>query len=221
MIGLHLPAGPLRVLAVGAHCDDVEIGAGGLLRRLVRERPDTSVTVLVLASTTERDAETRAALTALVEPVVPHVITCGLRDGRLPAQFDEVKDALAEAANEPLDLVLAPHPQDAHQDHALVGSLVPTALRDHVVLHYEIPKWDSDLGRLQPNLYLPLTAADIDDKWRLLDTHYPSQRGHDWWLRETFAGLARLRGMECRAEYAEAFRMPKGIIHPTATTEAP
>ncbi len=220
MIGLHLPDGPLRVLAVGAHCDDIEIGAGGLLRRLVREHAAVSVGALVLTSTPERATETRSALTALLDPVLPQVTTCGLRDGRLPAQFDAVKDALADAAAAPWDLVLAPHPEDAHQDHALVGSLVPTALRDHLVLHYEIPKWDGDLGRLAPNLYVPLTAEDIETKWRLLDAHYPSQRGHDWWQRETFAALARLRGMECRAEYAESFRTTKAIIHPT-TTEAP
>lgn len=221
MIGLNLPDGALRVLAVGAHCDDIEIGAGGLLRRLVRERSDTSIGALVLASTAERAVETSAALTALVDPVVPDVTACGLRDGRLPAQFNEVKDALAGAAARPWDLVLAPHGQDAHQDHALVGGLVTTALRDHLVLHYEIPKWDGDLGRLEPNLYLALTEDDVETKWRLLDTHYPSQRVHDWWRRETFAGLARLRGMECRADYAEAFRMTKGIIHPTATRETP
>lgn len=221
MIGLHLPEGPLRVLAVGAHCDDVEIGAGGLLRRIVHERPDVTVAADVLASTQERAAETAAALAALVAPVAPRVRTHGLRDGRLPAQFDEVKDALGAAAAEPWDLVLAPHPDDAHQDHALVGGLVPTAFRDHLVLHYEIPKWDGDLGRLVPNVYLPLTAEDVESKWRLLDEHYPSQRGHDWWQRETFSGLARLRGMECRTDFAEAFRMTKGVLRLTTTRETP
>lgn len=221
MMGLHLRDGPLRVLAVGAHCDDIEIGAGGLLRRLVRERPGTSVGALVLTSTPERAAETTTALAALLDPVVPAMTLCGLRDGRLPAQFDEVKDALAEVAEQPWDLVLAPHAEDAHQDHALVGALVPTAMRDHLILHYEIPKWDGDLGRLAPNLYLPLTTEDLETKWALLDAHYPSQRSHDWWLRETFLGLARLRGMECRSDYAEAFRMTKGVIHLTTTRETP
>lgn len=220
MIGLHLPDGPLRVLAIGAHCDDIEIGAGGLLRRLARERAGVTIGAMVLTSTPARAAEAEAALQALVDPVRPELTVHRLRDGRLPAQFDEVKDALAASADHGWDLVLAPHAADAHQDHALVGGLVPTAFRDHLVLHYEIPKWDGDLGRFSPNVYVPLPPDDLEAKWTLLDAHYPSQRAHDWWQRETFAGLARLRGMECRATYAEAFAMTKATLHLT-TRESP
>lgn len=204
--------GPLNVLAIGAHCDDVEIGAGGTLLRLVRERPQTQVTVLIATSTQERAAEATSAIAALVAPVIPDVSVHTLPDGRLPAHFDEVKNVLGAFASRPWDLVFAPNASDAHQDHAMLGSLVSTELRDHLTLHYEIPKWDGDLGRLDPNIYVALTADQVAQKWAVLEAHYPSQRGKDWWDETTFAALARLRGIECRSRYAEAFRMNKAEL---------
>lgn len=210
---LHLPEGPLSVLAVGAHCDDVEIGAGGLLLRLAAERPDLRVHVLVLTGTPERAAEARASAAAFLHPVSPSVEVVGLDDGRLPAHWTAVKDALARTARGPgADLVLAPDPHDAHQDHRLLGELVPTALRDHLVLHYEIPKWDGDLGAGTPGTYVTLDETIMARKWQLLDEHFVSQRGHDWFTEETFRALARLRGMECRAPYAEAFAVRKAVL---------
>ena len=103
-----------------------------------------------------------------------------------------------------------PSAADAHQDHRTVGELVPTAFRDQLCLGYEIPKWDGDLTR--PNAYFPLTDDIARRKTELLDKCYPSQRGRDWWGEETFLALARLRGMECRARYAEAFTCTKLVI---------
>ena len=200
---------PVSVVAIGAHCDDIEIGAGGLLMRLVETVPDVKLHCLVLSSTPRRAAEARASLAAWVTPVVPEVTIGTLVDSRLPASFDAVKDALAQAAARPADLVLCPHAGDAHQDHALLGRLVPTAFRDHVVLQYEIPKWDGDLGASRPQAYVPLDEWHVQRKWALLDEHYPSQRGHDWWTADTFGALARLRGIESRTQYAEAFRVDK------------
>ncbi len=93
-----------------------------------------------------------------------------------------------------------------------MGALAPTAFRDHLILHYEIPKWDGDLGSLNPNFYTPLTEERMRHKWDLLDEHYVSQRSHDWWDREVISGLARMRGMECRSRYAEAFRVDKAVM---------
>ncbi|MGB3829250.1 MAG: PIG-L family deacetylase [Ornithinimicrobium sp.] len=212
MIDLLLPArGPIRVLAIGAHCDDIEIGSGGLILELHARPSGMQLHAFVATSTPQRAAECRASLTAFAGPDTS-IELAALPDGRLPAHFDTIKNHLASLAAHPWDLVLAPHPHDAHQDHALLGALTPTAFRDHLILHYEIPKWDGDLGSLQPNLYLPLTQEGLHTKSELLQEHYVSQRAHDWWDAETFAALARLRGIECRARYAEAFRADKMVL---------
>lgn len=213
MIELLLPPRePLQVLAIGAHCDDIEIGAGGTLLELTRRCPAMELTAWVATSTPARAAESEAALTALAGSADLTIEMAHLPDSRLPAHFDTVKDQLNALAGRPWDLILAPHADDAHQDHALVGRLVPTAFRDHLTLHYEVPKWDGDLGLLRPNVYVPLSVEQVQHKWDILDEHYPSQRGHDWWDREVVAGLARLRGVECRSRYAEAFRVNKMVV---------
>ncbi|MDO5697689.1 MAG: PIG-L deacetylase family protein [Dermatophilus congolensis] len=206
------PDRPLRVLALGAHCDDIEIGAGGMLARLAAERPDTAFSAVILTSVPERARESEACLTALVAGASLDVRVHDLPDTRLPSHYDQVKDVLAELSREPWDLVLTHHGADAHQDHRLLGTYAPTAFRDHLVAQFEIPKWDGDLGASRPNVYVPLSPAQMQAKWEVLDEHYPSQRGKDWWSYETFAALARLRGMECRAPYAEAFRVDKAVL---------
>ncbi len=213
MLRLSLPRRPLRVALLGAHCDDVEIGCGGLLLDLAARGALGDVQALVVASTPERATEARGALAAFCAPATPVLAFGGLPDGRLPAHWGEVKELLqAFAARTPADVVLAPSPGDAHQDHRLLGDLVRTAFRDQLVLHYEIPKWDGDLGAARPSAYWPLDAGLVARKWALLDEHYPSQRRHDWWRADTFAALARLRGMECRAEAAEAFGCPAAVL---------
>jgi LmbE family N-acetylglucosaminyl deacetylase len=134
-----------------------------------------------------------------------------LPDGRLPAHWNAVKEILHRAALglQP-DLVICPAPNDAHQDHRLLAELAPTVFRDQLVLHYEIPKWDGDLARR--NLYLPLADDIARRKVELLHASYPSQKARDWWDDEVFLGLARLRGMECRSRYAEAFDCMKAAV---------
>ena len=206
----HPPSGGLHVLALGAHCDDVEIGAGGTLLRLAEERPGTRVEVCVLTGGgTAREDEARAAQRVFAP--TGRLQVHDLPDGRLPAFWAQVKDVLEAVARETRPhVVLAPRPGDAHQDHRLLAELVPTVWRDVLVLGYEIPKWDGDLGR--PSHYVPLAEEVAERKWRLLDSSYPSQRGRDWWDRETVLGLARLRGVECRARYAEAFEVTKAVL---------
>ncbi|WP_231839531.1 PIG-L deacetylase family protein [Blastococcus saxobsidens] len=205
---------PLRLALLGAHCDDVEIGCGGLVLDLAARGALGEVDVLVLASEPAREAESQAALAAFCAPATPAVRFGGLADGRLPGHWNETKDLLQDwaVACRAADVVLAPSPADAHQDHRLLGELVRTAFRDHLVLHYEIPKWDGDLGSARPSVYWPLTAEQLGRKYALLSEHYPSQRGHDWFREDTFRGLARLRGMECRADYAEAFGCPALVL---------
>ncbi|MDQ0958544.1 MULTISPECIES: PIG-L deacetylase family protein [unclassified Streptomyces] len=207
---IRLGAGRLdRVVAVGAHCDDIAIGAGGTLLTLCLARPGIRVDALVLSGGGgEREQEERAALAAFCPGADLRLTVLKLPDGRLPSHWGEAKDAVEElrAQTEP-ELVLAPRTDDAHQDHRGLAKLVRTAFRDHLVLGYEIVKWDGDLGR--PSGYQPLSAEVAEEKVRLLQEHYPSQRHRPWYDREAFLGLARIRGIECHARYAEAFAVTK------------
>lgn len=209
MIPLSLPDGPLQVVCLAAHPDDVEIGCGGTLLTLAA-RGAVSAAFLTLTGGPEREEEAAAAAAAFLPGSLSRF--AHLRDGRLPGSWDAVKDALHElAADVPCpDLVLAPVAQDAHQDHRLVGSLAPTVWRDSLVLHYEIPKWDGDAGR--PAVYVPVADELAERKVDLLHEHYATQRVHDWWDRELFLAQLRLRGMECRSRYAEGFVMTKALL---------
>lgn len=208
MIGLH-PRPAARVAALAAHCDDIAIGAGGSMLAICSARPGVRVDALVLSGGgTEREDEERAALEAFCPGAQLHVEVLKLPDGRVPAHWDEAKLAVEElrTRTDP-DLIFAPWRGDAHQDHRALAELVPTAFRDHLVLGYEIVKWDGDLGR--PALYQPLEPELAQAKVELLHRHYPSQRHRPWYDREAFLGLARIRGIECRAPYAEAFHVEK------------
>ncbi|MFF8955329.1 PIG-L deacetylase family protein [Streptomyces sp. NPDC014894] len=207
---IRLGAGPLgSLVVVGAHCDDIAIGAGGALLTMCRARPGLRVDALVLSGGGgEREREERAALAAFCPGADLRLTVLKLPDGRLPARWEEAKSAVEElrARTEP-DLVLAPRTDDAHQDHRGLAKLVSTAFRDHLVLGYEIVKWDGDLGR--PSAYQPLSPETAEEKARLLQEHYPSQRHRPWYDREAFLGLARIRGIECHTRYAEAFAVAK------------
>lgn len=198
----------LDVLCVGAHPDDVEIGCGGTLLTLAA-RGTTRFTALVLTGRDVREKESRLALEELAPGVTAHF--AGLEDGLLPAQWSATKQAMEDLARtcRP-DLVLAPRVDDAHQDHALVGQLVGTAWRDAVILHYEIPKWDGDVGA--PNTFVPLPPDVARRKVDVLDACFGSQVERDWWDDETFFALMRLRGVECRSRYAEAFFSTKTVL---------
>ncbi len=218
MIPLALPAGPLHVLCLGAHPDDIEIGCGGTLLTLTAAA-EVSVTTMVLTGTSGRQDEARHAAKLFLGDRSRAVTTEGLPDGRLPAHWGATKDLLERLAQTcSPDLILAPRRDDAHQDHRLLGELVGTAWRDALVLHYEIPKWDGDLGPVTH--YVPVSAQDARHKCDLLDQAFPSQQGRDWWSHETFLSLMRLRGMECRSEYAEAFVTSKAVLSlPAATVD--
>ncbi|MDG4789564.1 PIG-L family deacetylase [Micromonospora sp. WMMD1102] len=209
MMPLRLSAARSVVL-LGAHPDDIEIGAGGLLLAL-GDVPGLRVHYVLLTGTPARQAEARAAAAAFLPGARLSFALHDLPDGRVPARWGEAKEIVnAAAATLDADLVLAPGPEDAHQDHHTLGALVPTSFRDATVLYYEIPKWDGDLGRR--NVYLPLTGQRVRRKVELLHASYPSQKDRDWWDDEVFLGLARLRGMECRSRYAEAYRCEKAVI---------
>jgi LmbE family N-acetylglucosaminyl deacetylase len=209
---LDRPAGaPLSVLAIGAHPDDIEIGAGGLLLGLAAKL--SRVRYVVLSGTAERHAEARAAARAFIPDAELNITLLDLPEGRFPAVWQRVKDAIETVARaESPDLIIAPSPADAHQDHRTIGEIVPTVFRNHLYLAYEIPKWDGDLGLGRPSVYYPLPEDLARRKLELLHKCYPSQRGRDWWDDEVFLGLARLRGMECHSRYAEAFTCTKLVF---------
>ena len=208
MIATTLGAGPVEVLCLGAHPDDIEIGCGGALLELSR-REDVRVRGVVLTGSPERVSEGGSALDAFVPGA--RLQAFELPDGRLPAHWDAVKDALEEVARSCRPhLIFAPRVDDAHQDHRVVGSLVRTVWRDALVLHYEIPKWDGDTG--SPSHYVGLTEDIARLKVKLLNAHYPSQAHHDWWDDDLFLGLMRVRGMECRSAFAEGFFASKVLL---------
>jgi len=217
-LSLKAPQGaPLSVLAIGAHPDDIEIGAGGLLLGLAEN--ELQARYVVLTGTAERHQEARNAASAFMPGADLTTDLHDLPEGRLPAAWGSVKEILEDVARSCTpDVILAPSPDDAHQDHRTVAEIVPTVFRDQLYLAYEIPKWDGDIGR--PTVYVPLPAGTAQRKLELLHRCFPSQRGRDWWDDEVFLGLARLRGMECRARYAEAFRCTKSIIVPAMFTRA-
>lgn len=207
---MQLPAGPLTVLAIGAHPDDIEIGCGGALLCL-RRRGDIDVRTLVMTGTDERRAEAlngARLFGASQDPVLP-----GLVDARLPSMWGDVKDALhvfRDSSPVP-DIVFAPRADDAHQDHSLIGALVSTVWRGPLLLHYEIPKWDGDQGR--PSFYVPLPDDIAAEKISRLNEAFPSQSGRHWWDDEFFFSMLRLRGAEAATRYAEAFTATKVALH--------
>jgi LmbE family N-acetylglucosaminyl deacetylase len=204
-----------RVLAIGAHSDDLEIGCGGTMLALAGANPGLAVDWVVLAAEGGRaDEARRSAEVLLADAGERSVEVHGFRDGYLPHTAVEVKDAFEDlnARVEP-DLVLTHTRDDLHQDHRLVCELTWNTFRDHLILEYEIPKWDGDVGR--PNLYVPLEEHQVQAKLDLLGGHFDSQRGKHWYDVEVFRGLMRIRGMECRAPsgYAEAFLARKvGLV---------
>jgi LmbE family N-acetylglucosaminyl deacetylase len=214
MLPLALPApdgAAMSVLALGAHPDDIELGAGGTLLSLAASRPGLRVHYVVLTGTEQRHAEAQAAARAFLPDAEVTVRLHELPEGRFPGCWSTVKDVLEQVAREcQPDLVLAPSAGDAHQDHRVIAEIVPTVFRDHLYLGYEIPKWDGDLAT--PSVYFPLSAQIARRKAELLHKCFPSQQHRDWWDDEVFLGLARLRGMECRAPYAEAFRCAKTVL---------
>ena len=216
VLSLHLeaPAGrPLSILAIGAHPDDIEIGAGGTLLSLAAAYPGLQARYLVMTGTAERHEEARSAASAFLPAADVSVDLHELPEGRFPAVWGQEKDALEDVARScSPDIILAPSRADAHQDHRTIGEIVPTVFRDQLQLGYEIPKWDGDLS--QPSMYFPLPADVARRKVELLHKCFPSQRARDWWDDEVFLGMARLRGMECRAPYAEAYTCTKSVILP-------
>jgi LmbE family N-acetylglucosaminyl deacetylase len=210
-------AEPLRrVLAIGCHADDIEIGCGGTLLTLARANPGLRVDWVVLAAQGARAEEARSSAAAFLDGVSDaRVEVHDFRDGFLPYVGGEVKQVFEDLKGRVDPQVIFTHNgYDFHQDHRLACELTWNTFRNHLILEYEIPKVDGDIGR--PNVFVPLTAADVEYKLELLERHFPTQSGKHWFDPETFKGLMRLRGMEAVApeRFAEAFTCRKATFTP-------
>lgn len=203
--------GGLRVLLLGAHSDDIEIGCAGTLLRWLDEYPSLEVLWVVFSAVEQREGEARQSAQRLLAGAArSKVIVGNLTDGRFPAEFDRAKDFASglRAEFEP-DVIFTHRLEDRHQDHRVVAELTWQTWRDHLILEYEIPKYEGDLG--QPNVYVPISEAHRDRKLQHLNEHFATQRSKDWFRDETFDAMMRLRAIECRAPsgFAEAFHARK------------
>lgn len=204
----------LSVLCLGAHSDDIEIGAGGTILNWIAAGVRLHAHWCVLSANGPRAEEARASAEAFLAGAAAIKIELGnFQDGYFPYRGAEVKDWIEDLKKRTApDVILTHRRDDAHQDHREVSKLTWNSFRDHIILEYEIPKWDGDFG--QPNAYMPIPATILERKIELLHKHFGTQRSKDWFDAETFRSLARLRGMESRApeHYAEGFVMRKAML---------
>jgi LmbE family N-acetylglucosaminyl deacetylase len=201
---------PLRVLCLGAHSDDIEIGCGGAILRLCRTYPNACFTWVVFSGDERRAAEARSSADSFLSDVREKtVIVEGFRDGFFPYVGAEVKECFERLKPLSPDLIFTHHRDDRHQDHRLVSDLTWNTFRDHLILEYEIPKYDGDLG--SPNFFVHLDETVTDAKIDRIMEHFLTQDNRFWFTRETFRSVLRLRGIESRspAGYAEGFHCRK------------
>jgi LmbE family N-acetylglucosaminyl deacetylase len=202
------------VLCIGAHCDDIEIGCGGTLLRIAEACPSARFDWIVFCSDDVRRAETRRAADQLLADAADcRIHFLDHRDGFLPYDGAKAKDSLREFSTSlSPDIVFTHYRDDAHQDHRLVSEITANLFRDHLILEYEIPKFDGDLGR--PNVYFPLDEDIVNRKAKILLDAFRSQSDKHWFTEDTFRALPRLRGIEAgrSVAYAEAFYNRKLLI---------
>jgi LmbE family N-acetylglucosaminyl deacetylase len=206
---------PMRLLAVGCHADDIEIGCGGTILELAERRPDLEVTWLVLSAHGVRATEARASADGFLERVASpaQVFVESFRDGFFPYDGAAVKERFERLKSEVSPDVIFTHAgTDRHQDHRLACELTWNTFRDHLILEYEVPKWDADLT--PTNVYIPLSESLVRRKVELLLDNFPSQRDKHWFTDDLFRALLRLRGMEANSAsgYAEAFHCRKLVL---------
>ena len=213
-LNLVRPGDRLSVLCLGAHPDDIEIGAGGTILEWIASGALVDAHWCVLSAVGGRAAEAEASAAAFLAGATTTKIELGkFKDGFFPYQGDPIKEYVADlGARVNPDIIFTHGRNDMHQDHRELCMLTSNVFRNHLILEYEVPKWDGDLERT--NLYMPLKAKVLERKIELLLAHFGTQRSKDWFDAEVFRGIARLRGMECRSpdRYAEAFVVRKGIL---------
>jgi len=205
------PNTPFRILALGAHCDDIEIGCGGTLLHLLAHHPNLCFDWVVFTSNPARAREAEASAERFLRGAKERrVVIKQFRNGYFPDQWARIKDEFEALKGEVRpDLILTHYQRDLHQDHRTIAELTWNTFRDHMILEYEIPKYDPDLG--SPNFFVPLDAATANQKARAVVEAFPSQSDKHWFTEDTFLALMRLRGVQAAAGsgFAEAFYAPK------------
>jgi LmbE family N-acetylglucosaminyl deacetylase len=206
--------GALQILCLGCHSDDIEIGCGGAILRLTQQYEDCSFYWVVFSAPGVREAEAKGAAELFVrQEQLKGPLLKSFPDGFMPFVGEEVKAVFEELKQKiSPDLIFTHNRKDAHQDHRLIAELTWNTFRDHMILEYEIPKYDGDMG--QPSVFVPLDAEVCQKKVRYIMEAFPSQHQRRWFQPETFLALMRLRGMECNAAsgYAEAFYCRKLVM---------
>jgi LmbE family N-acetylglucosaminyl deacetylase len=205
---------PLCVLCLGAHSDDIEIGCGATMLHLAEQYPNLEVNWIVFTGQDQRKEEAQKSANDFLAGVqVKQIVLESFRDGFLPYTGAAVKDyfEVLKQRHTP-DIIFTHQRHDLHQDHRLLCELAWNTWRNHLILEYEIPKYDGDLGA--PNFFVPLTEATARRKTEFLMRHFQTQTNKDWFTEDTFLGLMRLRGMEAKAPYrfAEAFYCRKIVF---------
>ena len=201
-----------RILCIGAHCDDIEIGAGGTIMRLIAQNPDIHIRWVILTGADPiRAAEARQAAALFTQGATQvQVDILGFKDGFLPWQGEQLKSAFETLKQDFVpDLIFTHYAQDKHQDHRCAAELTWNTWRNHAILEYEILKWDGDLG--QPNTFVPLNEVTSLSKVEKIYSSFVTQQTRQWFTKETFLALMRIRGVECNVKYAEAFYARKLI----------
>jgi LmbE family N-acetylglucosaminyl deacetylase len=207
---------PFRILCLGSHSDDIEIGCGGTILQLLSSSLTVEICWVVFSSNKQRALEARNSAEHFLEKAEQReIIVNDFRDGYFPFDGARIKDSFESLKRISPDVIFTHNRQDAHQDHRLIAELTANTFRDHLILEYEIPKYDGDLG--QPSVFVPLEDDIYQKKVRYIIDAFHSQRGKRWFEKETFFSLMRLRGMECNAHsgYAEAFYSRKLTLCPS------
>lgn len=203
---------PLKILCLGAHCDDIEIGAGGTLLKIFREYEIEQVTWIVFASGEIRKQEAITSANQFLSNVAnTKIIINSYRDGFFPYQGIEIKEYFEELKQEiSADLIFTHYRNDRHQDHRLISDLTWNTWRNHLIFEYEIPKYDGDLGT--PNFYVALREEYITKRNNIILDSFSSQSSKHWFDAAAFNALARLRGLESATLFAEAFHVRKLVF---------
>ena len=203
----------LNLLCLGAHCDDIEIGCGGTVMKLSEEYTALKIKWVIFTSNAEREREARESADHFLEKVSDkEVVVLTFRDGLLPFEGVAIKNYFEELKGFQPDVIFTHFRHDLHQDHRLICDLTWNTFRNHLILEYEIPKYDGDVGN--PNFFVPLEGAVAKKKVEALQRYYSSQAGKHWFDKETFFSLMRIRGVESvsKSRYAEAFYLRKAVF---------
>jgi len=196
-----------NILCIGAHSDDIEIGCGGTILKLLEQNPQTKITWIVFSGNAQREDEARKSAESFLQVADHRQIQFeNFKDAYFPYQGTEIKTFFQSfAKKQQPDLILTHRLEDRHQDHRLLAELTWNAFRNHLIWEYEIPKYEGDLG--QPNIYVQLKSEWVEGKIEKLMKHFPSQFDKRWFSADTFQSLLRIRGLECHSPsgFAEGF----------------